>query len=120
MKKQQRVFLLRHRYYRARTEVPHQRPKMLLGRRPTDLSLLDCLRDTGPAQVNSNVMIALRTSPPAPSTIECNMLGESRTFADAVTRFTAEVSSVGATGLNLCAPVGLKKEHKSCRDEQRT
>jgi hypothetical protein len=46
-------------------------------------------------------MVALRTSPPAPSTIEFKMPCERRTFANVVTRFNAEASRVGAIGLNL-------------------
>ena len=46
-------------------------------------------------------MIALRTSPPALSTTEFRMLCERRTFANVVTRFSAEASRVGAIGLNL-------------------
>jgi hypothetical protein len=57
-------------------------------------------------------MIALRTSPPAPSTIECNVLAERRTLANVVTRFTAEVSNVDAIGLNLRAPVGPHKKQR--------
>lgn len=57
-------------------------------------------------------MIALRTSPAAPSAIECNVFGERRTFANVVARFTAEVSSVSAIGLNLRAPVGSHKKQR--------
>lgn len=57
-------------------------------------------------------MIALRTSPAAASVIECGVFGERRTFANVVTRFTAEVSSVDAIGLNLRAPVGSHKEQR--------
>jgi hypothetical protein len=46
-------------------------------------------------------MIALRTSPPTPSTIEFMMFCERRTFANVVTRFNAEASRVGAIWLNL-------------------
>jgi hypothetical protein len=67
----------------------------------THLDLLDCFPDAERAQVNSNVMVALRTSPPAPSTIEFKMPCERRTFANVVTRFNAEASRVGAIGLNL-------------------
>lgn len=58
-------------------------------------------------------MIALRTSPPAPSRIECNVFGEGRTLASIVTRFTAEASSVAAMGLNLsriCRPNKKKRK----------
>lgn len=83
--------------------------------------LPDCFRDLERAQVNSNVMIALRTSPPAPSRIELSVFGEGRTLANAVTRFTAEASSVGAIGLNLlrgiCRP---DKETTQSRGDERT
>jgi hypothetical protein len=58
-------------------------------------------------------MIAFRTSPPAPSKIECNVFGEGRTLASTVTRFTAEASSVDAMGLNLphiCRPNKKKRK----------
>jgi len=77
---------------------------MSFGLQLTHLFLPDCFRDdVGRAQLNSNVMIALRTSPPAPSTIESNALGKRRTLANVITRFTAKVSNVGAIGLNLRA-----------------
>jgi len=85
----------------------HQDPRKSFGLSYAHVFLPGCFRDMGRAQVNSNVMIALRTSPPAFSTIECNVVGERRTLANVVTRFIAGVSSVGAIGLNLlrtCRP----------------
>jgi hypothetical protein len=109
VEKHQPVFSLRRGYYRASTDVL-QSATLIWDGEPTHVSLLDCFREVGRAQVNSNVMIALRTSPLAPSTIEFSVFGKSRTLANAVTRFTAQVSSVGAIGLNLRAPVGFRKQ----------
>ena len=123
MKKQYRVFLLGHGYYSASARANTSGPKNInvirhssFGLSYTHVILPDCFRDDGRAQVNSNVMIALRTSPPALSTIECNVLGERRKLANVVTRFTAEVSSIDAIALNLCAPVGpIRNNAKSQR-----
>lgn len=65
-------------------------------------------------------MITLRTSPPAPSSIECNVFGEGRTLASAVTRFTAEARSVAAIGLNLLLACRPDKETTQSRMEERT
>ena len=85
----------------------HQDPRKSFGLSCTHVLLPGCFRGVGRAQVNSNAMIALLTSPPAFSTIECNVFDERRTLANVVTRLIAGVSSVGAIGLNLlrtCRP----------------
>jgi len=63
-------------------------------------------------------MIALRTSPPAPSTTEFKIFCERRTFANAVTRFNAEASRVGAIGLNL-KPIRQSRDKRNVTEMEK-